>query len=180
MKKVVFARAWVMDGACNQPAYMWWAANGASCPELQYVARIVLSQPASASICERINSEFAFVKDPRRNKLEHAKANKLVAPFHNLRLITRMKKPNYSEPMIGWNEEDFHAGKTTYGVSNYEGTARLKITTPTRPAFLPPPPSNEPEADEVAGRAPHVRRKGRVSGVTDTVSVTVDAYYSTY
>ena len=26
------------------------------------------------------------------------------------------------------------------GVSNYEGTARLKITTPTRPAFLPPPP----------------------------------------
>ena len=66
------------------------------------------------------------------------------------------------------------------GVSNYEGTARLKITTPTRPAFLPPPPSNEPEADEVAGRAPHVRRKGRVSGVTDTVSVTVDAYYSTY
>ena len=55
---------------------MWWDANGASCPELQYVARIVLSQPASASICERINSEFAFVKDPRRNKLEHAKANK--------------------------------------------------------------------------------------------------------
>jgi len=91
-----------------------------------------------------------------------------------------MKKPNYSEPMIGWNEEDFHAGVTTYGVSNYEGTARLKITTPTHPAFLPPPPSNEPEADEVAGRAPHVRRKGRVSGVTDTVSVTVDAYYSTY
>ena len=62
-----------------------------------------------------------------------------------------MKKPNYSEPMIGWNEEDFHAGVTTYGVSNYEGTARLKITTPTHPAFLPPPPSNEPEADEVAG-----------------------------
>ena len=62
MKKGVFARAWVMDGARNQPAYMWWDANGASCPELQYVARIVLSQPASASICERINSEFAFVR----------------------------------------------------------------------------------------------------------------------
>ena len=53
--------------------------------------------------------------------------------------------------MIGWNEEDFHAGVTTYGVSNYEGTAKLKITTPTRPGFLPPTPSNEPEADEVAG-----------------------------
>ena len=33
MEKGVFARAWVMDGARNQPAYMWWDANGASCPE---------------------------------------------------------------------------------------------------------------------------------------------------
>jgi len=38
----------------------------------------VLSQPASASICERINSEFAFVKDRRRNRLDHDRANKLV------------------------------------------------------------------------------------------------------
>ena len=53
--------------------------------------------------------------------------------------------------MVGWNEEDFHAGVTTYDVSNYEGTTRLNITTPTRPALLPPPPSDEPEADEVAG-----------------------------
>ena len=40
---------------------------------------------------ERVNSEFAFVKDARRNKLEHGKANKLVALFHNLRLIKIMK-----------------------------------------------------------------------------------------
>ena len=64
-----------------------------------------------------------------------------MALFNNLRLMTRMKKPKYSEPQrsrwsAGWNEEDFHAGKTTYDVSNYEGTARLKITTPTRPATL--------------------------------------------
>ena len=60
-KKGMFARSWVMDSAEHQPAYEWWDANGASCPELQYMARLVLSQPASASICERINSEFAFV-----------------------------------------------------------------------------------------------------------------------
>ena len=50
--------------------------------------------------------------------------------------MKRMKQPAYSEPAIGWNEEDFQAGVTTYGVSNYESTAKLKITTPTRP--LPP------------------------------------------
>ena len=47
-------------------------------------AAVALAQPASASICERINSEFAFIKDPRRNRLGHEKANKLVAIFHNL------------------------------------------------------------------------------------------------
>ena len=49
-------------------------------------------EPASASICERINSEFAFVKDRRRNRLAHCKANKLVGLFHNLRLLKRMQK----------------------------------------------------------------------------------------
>ena len=58
---------------------------GASVPELQEVAMLVLSQPASASIIERINGEFAFVKDRRRNRLAHQKANKLVGLFHNLR-----------------------------------------------------------------------------------------------
>ena len=144
MKKGLFARSWVMTSARDQPAYMWWDANGASCPELQYMARLVLSQPASASICERINSEFAFVKDPRRNKLEHSKANKLVSLFHNLRLLLRAKKPAYSEPMIGWNDEDNHTGVTTYGVCHYEGTAKLKISAPARPALLPPPDEASP------------------------------------
>ena len=48
------------------------------------------------------------------------------------------RAPNYTEPAIGWNDEDFQTGVTKYGVSNYEGTAKLKITAPTRP---PGPPS---------------------------------------
>ena len=126
-KKGIFARDWVMESAQKTPAYMWWDQNGASCPELQYVARLVLAQPASASICERINSEFAFIKDPRRNRLEHSRADKLVALFHNLRLMARMKTPRYTEPAIGWNEEDNETGVTKFGVNNYEGTAKLKV-----------------------------------------------------
>ena len=75
-------------------------------PELQAVARIILAQPASASICERINSEFEFVKDRRRNRLSHEKSNKLVALFHNLRLLKRMKKPKYTEPSIAWADTE--------------------------------------------------------------------------
>ena len=101
------------------------------------MARLVLSQPASASICERINSEFAFVKDRRRNKLEHTRANQLVALFHNLRLLTHMRKPDYSEPAIGWNNDDNKAGVIKYGVANYEPRkSKAKIMAPARPAIL--------------------------------------------
>ena len=104
-KKGIFGRAWVMEGAAKMPAYLWWDAHGASVPELQQVARLVLSQPASSSICERINSEFAFIKDRKRNRLVHERANKLVGLFHNLRLMLRMKKPSYVEPAVGWDRD---------------------------------------------------------------------------
>ena len=146
-KKGTFSREWVMEAARAQPAYLWWDANGASCAELQYVARLVLSQPASASIIERINSEFAFIKDRRRNRLEHGRADKLVALFHNLRLMARVKQPNYSEPAVGWNDEDDRSGVIKYGVANYEGTANLTVKAPNaRPSLIPPP---EPQQEEM-------------------------------
>ena len=56
-----FAREWVMSAAKNMPGYLWWDQHGATVPEPQAVARMILAQPGSASICERINSEFEFV-----------------------------------------------------------------------------------------------------------------------
>ena len=93
---------------------------GASVPELRYVACLVLAQPASASIIERINSEFAFVKDRRRNRLTHVRANKLVALFHNLRIMKAMKDPLYAEPAVAWTDVDGGSGVTKYGVAHYE------------------------------------------------------------
>lgn len=109
-RKGEFARNWIFAAAENMPAYEWWEQYGSSVPELQVVACMILAQPSSASIIERINSEFAFVKDRRRNKLGHLKANKLVALFHNLRLLKKMRKLLYSEQCVGWNEEDEKTG----------------------------------------------------------------------
>ena len=103
-KKGAFGWPWIFKSAKDMPAYMWWDQHGSSTPELQVMARMVLAQPASASICERINSEFAFVKDRRRNRLSHARANKLVGLFHNLRLLKRMKKVSYAEPAVAWTD----------------------------------------------------------------------------
>lgn len=115
----VFSRAWVLKTAETMPAHRWWLQFGSSVSELQSFATMVLAQPASASICERINSEFAFVKDRRRNRLAHNKANKLVALFHNLRLMARKDKLNYVEPAVGWTDNDNESGITKYGVINY-------------------------------------------------------------
>ena len=134
-RKGEFARSWIFAAAKQMPSYEWWDQYGASVPELQAVACIILSQPSSASIIERINSEFAFVKDRhcpannpclpgvnpnpnpipnpnlrRRNRLGHEKSNKLVALFHNLRLLKKMRKLLYSEPCFGWNEEEEKTG----------------------------------------------------------------------
>jgi len=98
----------------------WWEQYGGCVPELKAVACLVLSQPASASIVERINSEFAFVKDRRRNRLDHIRADKLVALFHNLRLICRMKNPAYTEPAVSWTDDVEKSGITRYGVAHYE------------------------------------------------------------
>ena len=51
----------------------------------------------------------------------------------------RMKKPNYSEPVVAWNEEDKHTGLVKYGVNHYESeSASLvnKIPCPTRPPVI--------------------------------------------
>ena len=145
-RKGVFAAAWVFEAAATMPAHAWWDAYGASVPELRAFAMLLLSQPSSASICERINSEFAFVKDPRRNRLKHAKANKLVALFHNLRLLYRMKKPNYTEPLVGWNDEDNKAGLKKYGVTHYE-------PMDTTINQIPCPPSRPPVIFEDHGES---------------------------
>ena len=59
----------------------------------------------------------------------------------NLRLIARVKKPDYVEPAIVWNDEDFDTGVTNFGVANYEGTAKLKVKAPAvRPALKCPLP----------------------------------------
>jgi hypothetical protein len=117
-KKGITGRPGVLLSVKSMPAYLWWDQNGSTFKELQMMARIVLAQPASASICERINSEFAFIKDRKRNRLGHDKANKLVALFHNLRLIWRMATLKCVEPAVDHTDSDdalFVSGVTTFG-----------------------------------------------------------------
>lgn len=120
-KRGIFARDYIMDAAASMPAYLWWDAHGGSCTELATVARLVLSQPGSSSVCERINSEFAFIKDRKRNRLTHTRADKLVSLFHNLRIMKGLRSPRYVEHAVAWLEEgEVKSGITKWGIANYE------------------------------------------------------------
>ena len=60
-----------------------------------------------------------------------------------MRLLRRMKKPNYVEPAVGWNGEDEKSGVIKYGVANYEPltlAANKKITPSMRPPLPAPAP----------------------------------------
>lgn len=134
-KKGTFGRSWVMAAAEVMPSYLWWDVNGSSVPELQTIARFVLISPASASICERINGEFAFVADKRRNCLALARANLLVRLFHNLRLLSRVKKPSYAEPAVGWTDDvttHTQSAITNYGIFDNVPVKFESIPTPVR------------------------------------------------
>lgn len=42
------------------------------------------------------------------------KANKLVASFHNLHLLKRVKQPQYAEPAVAWSEDIDHSHVTKF------------------------------------------------------------------
>ena len=49
-----------------------------------------------------------------------------------------MKKPNYPEPLVGWNDDDKKTGLTKWGVTHYEPVASTirKIPCPIRPPVI--------------------------------------------
>ena len=56
-----------------------------------------------------------------------------VRLFHNLRLLKRMNKPNYSEPAIGWTDDVDHTGVRKYNAASVAPSGLLKHEVPAGP-----------------------------------------------
>ena len=67
----------------------WWQMFGATTTKLQKIAIRILSQPSSASGCERSWSMFEHIHLKRRNRLTVQRLNDLVFVHYNLRLRIR-------------------------------------------------------------------------------------------
>lgn len=73
---------------------------GATTPNLQKIAIRILSQPSSASGCERSWSMFEHIHSKRRNRLAVQRLNDLVFVHYNLRLRIRQILGADSSPII--------------------------------------------------------------------------------
>ncbi|XP_057873085.2 uncharacterized protein LOC131079198 [Cryptomeria japonica] len=65
---------------------VWWEMFGNKVPNLQKIAIRILSQPCSASRCERNWSMFEHIHSKKRNRLAIEKLNDFVFVHYNLRL----------------------------------------------------------------------------------------------
>ncbi|GLJ18817.1 hypothetical protein SUGI_0336250 [Cryptomeria japonica] len=65
---------------------LWWEDYGATTPNLQKLAIRILSQPCSASGCERNWSVFENIHTKKRNRLTQQRLNDLVYVRYNIRL----------------------------------------------------------------------------------------------
>jgi hypothetical protein len=73
----LFGRPMAVAAAKTMPGHRWWIAFGSGTPELQLVATRVLSQPVSASACERNWSTFDFVHTKNWNRLTSKKVRSI-------------------------------------------------------------------------------------------------------
>lgn len=67
----IYARPGALESRRTIPGHQWFAQYGATTPHLQDVAMKVLGHVASATAIERINSEFSYIHDKKRNRLAH-------------------------------------------------------------------------------------------------------------
>eukprot|EP00253_Pinus_taeda_P012657 PITA_12657 len=78
----------------------WWIDRGTGAPQLQEFAIRVMSQPCSASSCERNWSVFEHIHNKKRNRLEHERLEKLVFIYYNLRMFTKQVRPKDTNPIL--------------------------------------------------------------------------------
>eukprot|EP01083_Nonionella_stella_P272249 923062_1 len=84
-KSGVFESPLLWEPNVTSQPYVWWKSTGSHMPELQRVATVVLSLPASSADVERVASAVGFIHDDRRNSLAPARVEKLTAVMWNLR-----------------------------------------------------------------------------------------------
>ena len=87
--------AWRM--ANDMPSYQWFQQFGASVPHLQWFAVRILAMVSGGAAPERFYSKLGWIKNTKRNRLGHAKTEKVMWVHLNLALKKKLHDTDYLE-----------------------------------------------------------------------------------
>jgi hypothetical protein len=106
MKKEFFGDASVLEEGQKSDPVSWWKMYGSSCcPELTELAIKVLSQPVSASACERVWSAYKRIHTESRNRMSHDVASQLLKVYFNERVCQADEKYDWEAEKFVWIDE---------------------------------------------------------------------------
>ncbi|CAI5945037.1 unnamed protein product [Closterium sp. NIES-65] len=104
MPDAIADRMAVKEG--KMTAVAWWSWHGTEHPELTTLACRMLTQPVSASPCERNWAKFDAVHTARRNRLGAEKLRDLVYVTHNWQVVHNWHKVPEGQGVVKGNIEE--------------------------------------------------------------------------
>ncbi len=83
--------------AKKNPSYQWWDEFGGTLKHLKPIAVVTLAQVVSQSASESSWSEYDYIHNKKRNRLNLQTCNNLLYVHNNLRLMRRITSVTYSQ-----------------------------------------------------------------------------------
>ncbi|XP_004513749.2 uncharacterized protein [Cicer arietinum] len=102
-KKGIYAMSAAQLDVVTMDSIDWWSMYGSETSELAEVAKKVLSQPISSSSAERTWSTYSYIHNVKRNRLNCARADKLVYIHSNIRSQSRFSDSYKNGPFKKWD-----------------------------------------------------------------------------
>ncbi|KAL8099039.1 hypothetical protein AgCh_031654 [Apium graveolens] len=78
----------------------WWSNYGSGTPNLQFMAKKIVSQTTSSSGCERNWSTFEGIHKKKRNRLDANRMRDLVYVQFNLKVLSKKKKKERHDILV--------------------------------------------------------------------------------
>jgi hypothetical protein len=154
LKEGVWSRPALWAAAKGMSAHTWWDLRKGKAPALAKVAMRLLSQVSSACACERNWSTYDFIHNKLRNRLDPARAEKLVFVHSNLRLLRERTAVDYEQAFHPWAESESNSSDeevSDSSKSRSSGAASSKSRSKGSESDNPSEESSDADSGDVQG-----------------------------
>ena len=135
-KMGLFAKLTCQEDVVHMGPIDWWSSYGYEKLELAGVAKEILPQPVRSSSVEQNWGTYFYIHSVKRNRLNNAKADKLVFIHSNIRLLSCFNKSYTSGPYKYWDidpespmmeESISRMQELMWSMDNEEGSSNARL-----------------------------------------------------